>query len=526
MYKIRKITFKNHPILNNLSLNFCDLNDHAVDTVIFAGANGNGKSTILNELYKVATYEVDTEMEVEFEKDNDIFHVTYYYKQRSNNSLMMYANDEKGMNTFIRSDDFKNRYSFSGIFSDVDINFHAQNVSTVTSLTLDSVKESRRSTNDLPTQIKQLLIDIQALDDSEVAYAVRNNPHKALKEINVKERMPRFTQAFNQMFDNMVYSRVENKNNYKSILFKKGETELSIDGLSSGEKQIVYRGCFLLKDVNAINGAFVFIDEPEISLHPSWQSKIMEYYKNIFTDENGKQQSQIFVVTHSPFVIHNENRKNDKVIILDRNENSEIIVKERPEYYKCTSVEVVKDAFSLQGFSTEKSCVYLEGRTDELYFNKALSVFSYDNVPFQFKWVGYIKENGQEENTGKDALNKATQFLIGRNSPMKNVCLFDCDTNRKEIQKNNVYTRTIPTYTNSKKMKKGIENALVLDEIDMEQFYISKIKEGDYGDNNTIVEFKKMEFCQYICALDNDKLKIIFVHLKEVIDQLILLFDE
>ena len=73
---------------------------------------------------------------------------------------------------------------------------------------------------------------------------------------------------------------------------------------------------------------------------------------------------------------------------------------------------------------------------DELYFNKALSVYAYNDIPFSFKWVGYIGENGQEENTGKDALNKAVQFLIGRNSPMKNICLFDCDTNRKAIQKN------------------------------------------------------------------------------------------
>ena len=92
--------------------------------------------------------------------------------------------------------------------------------------------------------------------------------------------------------------------------------EIPIDNLSTGEKQIVYRGCFLLKDVNATNGAFVFIDEPEISLHPKWQMKIMDYYKGIFTDESGQQTSQIFAVTHSPFIIHNDNRSNDKVIIL------------------------------------------------------------------------------------------------------------------------------------------------------------------------------------------------------------------
>lgn len=86
------------------------------------------------------------------------------------------------MNTLANSDDVKNRYKFSGIYSDVDINFHAQQVSTVTSLTLDSEEKSRRSTPNLPIQIKQLIIDIQALDDSEVARAVRENPDVLAKD--------------------------------------------------------------------------------------------------------------------------------------------------------------------------------------------------------------------------------------------------------------------------------------------------------------------------------------------------------
>ena len=43
MYKIKKILFNNHPILGKLELDFCDGNGKAVDTVIFAGENGNGK---------------------------------------------------------------------------------------------------------------------------------------------------------------------------------------------------------------------------------------------------------------------------------------------------------------------------------------------------------------------------------------------------------------------------------------------------------------------------------------------------
>ena len=113
----------------------------------------------------------------------------------------------------------KNRYPFSGIFSDVDINFHADDVSTVTSLTLDSIKDSRRSTEKLPTQINQLLVDIQSTDDGELARAYRTAKElkKSVDDIVYQERMPRFTTAFNKMFEGLTYSRIENVKGKKSI---------------------------------------------------------------------------------------------------------------------------------------------------------------------------------------------------------------------------------------------------------------------------------------------------------------------
>jgi len=525
MYKIRKISFYNHPILGNLPLDFCDSEGNCVDTIIFAGENGTGKSTILNAIYLLISRTADFEADVEFVKDGTIFTMRYRHETLSNGKIALFANDGSGIHELIYSSIFVAKYPTFGIYSDVDINFHSQALSSVTSLVLDEKNDSRRSSNDLPTQINQLLIDIQALDDADVAFATREHPELVAKDLQVSERMPRFTNAFNRMFDGLAYSRIANQNGKKNILFRKNGVDIPIDALSSGEKQIVYRGCFLLKDANAMKGAFVFIDEPEISLHPVWQTRIMDYYKGIFTDESNNQTSQIFAVTHSPFVIHNDNRKNDKVIVLTKNTTGEIVVQDKPEYFKCTSVEAVKDAFSIHGFAADRPTVYLEGRTDEKYFNKALEVFGY-NVPFQFKWVGYMKDPKTEENTGKDALNKAAQFLIGRDLPIKNVCLFDCDTNRTENVRNNVYIRVIPTYTNTKRMKKGIENALILDTINATPFYSQKIREGDYGDDNTIVEFQKMDFCNHICSLDASILKKVFANLKTTIDMLDALFKD
>ena len=311
MYKIRKITFIDHPILKNLSLDFCDMEGNVVDTVIFAGENGTGKSTVLNELYKISTYAVDFQCEIELESNSNIVKLMYYFNTDLPGYKMVYAKDHKGLVDIAISSNVTKKYVFTAIFSDVDINFHSNKVSSVTSLSLDSEQNSRRSSNDLPTKIKQLLIDIQSLDDADLARNARLYPEKKISELEVNQRMPRFTNAFNQMFDNLKYSRIENQNGQKSIIFKKNGFDIPIDNLSSGEKQIVYRGCFLLKDINAMKGAFVFIDEPEISLHPNWQRKIMDYYKGIYTSEEGVPPSQIFAVTHAPFVMHNDNLRND-----------------------------------------------------------------------------------------------------------------------------------------------------------------------------------------------------------------------
>ena len=526
MYKIRKIKFKDHPILKNLELDFCGQDGTPVDTVIIAGENGTGKSALLNELYKIASHSVNRETIVEITNGSRTSTLTYRWKHFPNRTpnYIMYVTDGQGMDTYSTSDIIKYRYPFNGIFSDVDINFVAKSISTVTSLTLDSEKKSRRSTSDLPTTIKQLLIDVQALDDADVAQAVRANPNAGLSELLINERIPRFTKAFNRMFDDLSYSHVESINGHKAILFEKCGRNVDIDGLSSGEKQVVYRGCFLLRDVNATNGAFVFLDEPEISLHPSWQKKIMDYYKGIFTNENGEQTSQIFAVTHSPFIIHNDNRKNDKVIVLARDKNGEIVVKDKPEYYICNSTEAIQDAFFICGFSANQPTVYLEGQTDEKYFNRAVEVFERD-VPFIFKWVGYIDSNGQEVNTGDKSIDKAFHFLVAQNTDDINICLKDCDTNRQLKRVKNVIATSVPKYENAKGIEKGIENALILDDIDMSPYYISKEKIGNYGEKTQYQEFDKMACCESICSMDDDTLKKVFANLKETIEHLINLYN-
>lgn len=519
MFKIRKVKFYRHPILQDLELDFCDKEGKAADTIIFAGENGSGKSTILDVLYSffnmVPGNEPKAEARIELEKDGSIETLSFFKENGS--TLVDDGKQLKRINFWFKR--FREIYPFKAIYSDVDINFRSQPISNVTSMALDTSELSRRSEDDLPTQIKQLLIDIQDLDDSSLAKSFRHARKlgESTDSISVDDRMSRFTNAFNMMFDQLSYEGVDNVNGAKHVFFKKHGKNIPIDDLSSGEKQIVYRGGFLLKDLNSLNGAFVFIDEPEISLHPNWQKKIMDFYKKIFTDGQGKQTSQIFAVTHSPFIIHNENRRNDKVLVIKRDEQGKVVVMDNPQYYKCLSQELVEDAFSLPGFSSQNPTVYVEGKTDEMYFNSAIEAFNLQ-VPFSFKSVGVRVGNNKEEiNAGKDNLLKAFYFLVAQNLAFRNACLFDCDTNHQEKIISNVMLEVLPKFNHPKKIKAGIENALVLDSINLDDFKREEEKLDEYGFPQTIRKLKKIKLCEHICSLPKEDRKVIFKNLEKVI---------
>lgn len=551
--RVRSLTFRNHIILGDLHLDFCDSAGNPIDTIILAGENGTGKTTIVNTLYylfnvgnlhqyiqlnHLSNVSVCIQVSDAFLRDflqhnysdkTDYCHnITISIDNVSQDIWGNITVDIKKSNgekvshhqhvSLLTSEPV--RSLFSSIYNDVQINFTPKQLQHTTALELDQEFLSKKSSENMATDIAQLLVDIQALDDQDLGIWVSENPGVAPPDEVQKTRTKRFNRAFSKIFTNLKYYKIANVNNSKKVCFLSNGRTVYIDDLSSGEKQIVFRGGFILKDTHSNKNPILIIDEPEISLHPDWQIKILDFYKQLVTDESGQQQSQLFVVTHSPFIIHNDNRKNDKVIVLRKDATGVIHVDDKPDYYQCTSLEAVHDAFNISYFTADKSIVYLEGRTDEKYFNKALEVFDYKDFPFRFKWIGYLDKNGQEVNTGKDALNKAVQFLTAHNTGRKNVCLFDCDTNRQEFQANEVYVRVIPKFQNINKMKKGIENALVLDGIDLSAYYTSNTKEGDYGDDKIITEFDKMKCCEGICSIDTRTLTDVFQNLKAEIDKL------
>lgn len=111
---------------------------------------------------------------------------------------------------------------------------------------------------------------------------VANQDYQAFAEFNINtgknyadfepiSKIRRFKMAFNGFFPQLRYKKVSETTEEKVVLFEKHGKEIMIDQLSTGEKQVVFRGVSLLKNSGNMEDGTAFIDEPELSMHPSWQ---------------------------------------------------------------------------------------------------------------------------------------------------------------------------------------------------------------------------------------------------------------
>ena len=97
------------------------------------------------------------------------------------------------------------------------------------------------------------------------------------------------------------------KGNNSTLIFHQSGRTISLEQLSSGEKQLllILLKVFLLEKQPSI----VFMDEPEISLHIRWQREIIDKLRQL------NPQCQLFIATHSPSIFGSG--WGDKVVYME-----------------------------------------------------------------------------------------------------------------------------------------------------------------------------------------------------------------
>lgn len=291
---------------------------------ILTGRNGSGKTSILKLLWYIVSGRLDlikneipfTKIEVHLSNEYSVKFDSLDFENRENE--IMKANKYKIWNSFSSSYFFPTFRLVEGGFGigENNISFHDRQYQLLSTLGVDVYISNNLkhrlifqiSSGEVYVLLLQKYAEIKSLLehqfkiwDDELDGQLRLVEGEGEKEANLfrenrdgkrayeAEMMHPFT-----TLNNLIAKFYQDKGiqiTQGIVLGSKEYVELA-ENLSSGEKQMLTFLAYSLFTKDSI----IFIDEPEISLHPDWQTDLIP---TLMSQNNG---NQYFIATHSPFI--------------------------------------------------------------------------------------------------------------------------------------------------------------------------------------------------------------------------------
>ena len=353
--KIEKVHIKNVKGIKNLELSF-KKDNKILDLIVLAGVNGSGKTTILEAIKDFFNNKYLNFNKPEKSNVNlDIFFEDFEKKQIEEAEKSSIDNYEHKLQDFfsaLQSYEY-NRKNNGEYYSYLIAKFFENPPKIIYVPAENKFEEIQTYSTTLSKEYKFInTINSNVIRDIPSYIATRRNYLATLEEdLTMKEITNKVVNEINGIFDILeldVKLKGFSKNEKTMPVFENsaGE-EFDINDLSSGEKQLFLRtlSIKMLEPKNSI----ILIDEPELSLHPKWQQRIIEVYKKI------GENNQIIVATHSPHILGSVS--NENIFILYRNENGKIEAKTGDELYSSYGQpvdRVLKDIMGLKSVRTPK----------------------------------------------------------------------------------------------------------------------------------------------------------------------------
>lgn len=333
--KIKSIEIENNKALKNIKINF-EKENEILNTVVIAGSNGSGKTTLLESIWDyfknemgIRRYGIGIKAELFLENDEQKIKESLL---SSLNYLMYYKeNDFKRYQNIVENIKVIPKL----IYIPTEINFNEVKTKTTT---LHRDYEFFNIVN------SKMIEDIPSYIASRITYLANTEENLTMKE--VKEKVNSEINGIFEILELDVKLTGLSKDERSMPVFTNSSgDEFDINQLSSGEKQLFLRtlAIKMLEPENSI----ILIDEPELSLHPKWQQRIIEIYQRI-----GKN-NQIIVATHSPHILGSVPREN--IILLSKNENGEVISTTGEELYTSYGQPVDRILEDIMGLETTRN---------------------------------------------------------------------------------------------------------------------------------------------------------------------------
>ncbi|MDD3049498.1 MAG: AAA family ATPase [Bacilli bacterium] len=292
--KLEKIKFNNHEIFNDLEIDFKDNNGKILDTIVIIGENGSGKTTLLKSIYD--SFDIDERGYQEIE-DNKVELTPALYT-----TTVKLENNEIGMlHPDIAFEIGARPNEPKVVYMPTEINF--EKINKVDN-TLNFTPYFQNIVDQNMTQ------NIPSFIATKINKEIFRNRNKTIGEV-IDKVCDDINSIFSVMNLDVKLIGLSENSDTKPIFRNSLGKEFNITGLSSGEKQLFLRALSL--KFLEVNNSIILIDEPEISLHPQWQRKIIDLYKSIGNN------NQLIIATHSPHVIGNITSDELRVMTKDDN---------------------------------------------------------------------------------------------------------------------------------------------------------------------------------------------------------------
>lgn len=351
--KVKRLKFKNHKVLGDLDISFQIDSNNTLDTIVFIGENGTGKTTILREIYNLMDLEnmqnSGNKIFLELE-ENEKAILKKYPLEKNNNIIMeediLYDCIDIKKEVYDFEDIEKDKYKSKVIYLPTEVNFNS----------LKSVDRTFRYKYKFRNEINENLI-------SDLPSAIANKIYVEMimnEDLPARESKEKVCKEVNSVFESVdldiEFVGLSKDENTVPIFRNIEGKEFDINGLSSGEKQLFLRA-LSLKFLN-VNNSIILIDEPEISLHPRWQRKIVNVYENI------GENNQIIIATHSPHIIGNVKKEQLRVLKKDKEGIKVMNSDELDETYGKTVESILMEVMGIINTRNEETAEKIEKLRD------------------------------------------------------------------------------------------------------------------------------------------------------------------
>ena len=369
--KIRKIHIKNYKMFKDVTIDFTDSNGNTLDTIVIVGINGSGKTSLLQLLQKLFSEDLNTtktqsilrkyeeeesslicdEVELELDISNNerdslksLAHkqVSKFTKilgnkhevirdlKRIENLLnrqyvkLLYKLGKKESSYIIHQNDF----AFFGVLPEDDLMdifkvlsfsaVHSDIKKTTSGNSISELLEDKSSNDNLNSDGIVFPIDIFSQRKTVEIHIVESVTEKLIanRDLLAKDVIKQAIYDVNNLLKGIsLKTELVDINSKQPIFQSSYGPKISSDELSGGEKQLYYKA--ILFDKLRPQNSIIMVDEPETSLHPTWQQEILKLYNNI------PGNNQIIMVTHSPHIIASIHP--DNLFILDANDEKKTV---------------------------------------------------------------------------------------------------------------------------------------------------------------------------------------------------------